>query len=400
MIKKSVCLLLIIFFMTVVISFLISLINAGKHFDIRANFSKELFVAPSLAHWGQRAITSIRAIRDGKVLERIHILDLEGIYSVEYETDYVIIMIVGDSPLSIKGLHSWGIYLLKPTVKEMTLVNTDSDLVQTNEHGSSELILLLDSRLQSLPVFQTTIISPIKISSIRHQGRFFLFDDKSAFSDAAKGPIVSFSDLSKDFTNSISINANLLPFNDLDKPIIINPLNDFKFVTFDSLGQIHSSPVYKGALMRSECHVALAQPSFDSKLEGQGRYTDIGCKVPSHITIKGEVLDYIKFSDWDGEVKIDTGLIYKEKNVDWLIKDAVTPILTIDLQPLNPNKILIKTNIKARVKSLFINSKNTQNFKLNFIKNLVSIWSNRYFAGIVIAILGGLILYWLKLKRE
>lgn len=385
--KKSIYLLLLIISLTFTIAFFESLLNNRKSFELQADFHKVISVYPS-------ALALLQEKMEDLKLDEA--MELEGIYSIEYKSDYAQLLIMGE-PISIRGLYSIQVHLAEDSVISR---NLNQDFLQAGSYEQSEVMLLEDQRLEA-PFYSVVIMGPIKIFSEKHQGEFFLFN-KAALSETTGTPNISFDDFNKNLSMPISVSANLLPFDALGA-ILIMPMNDFKVILTDDSGQALSSPVFRGQLMRMEnFHFISARPWLDSKLEGQAKEmfgSVLG--VPCEATIKGELVNLITLKNFDGEFKIGKeSTSQKEKNIQWKIINAKSPLISVNLQSLKPQQVLVEIQFRGRVGDFIVDNKSIRDFDAHFIKNLCSIWSNPYLIGLLGALYAALILSWIQTKKN
>lgn len=384
MIKRLMYLLIGTVILTIVIASFGSLLSTRKAFDLQANFHKTIAVAPSTAWLLQEYdIGTNDAIK------------IDGIYSMEYESDYAQLNIKGKQ-IVIRDLLSIQVHLAKDNlVKDM-----ERDLLQANTYEHSEVLFLEHQQIPDF--FSTVVIGPIKISSDKHRGELYL-PNIAVLSETVETPKVFFYDFNKNLSDLVAVNAILRPFDDPRKVLVVMPMNDFKVILTDSSGQTRSSPVFRGQFMRmKDFHFISARPWLDSKLEEQAEeMINPVLGVPSKITIKGESVNSIKLKGFDGEFKIEREAITQnERNVQWEIRGAESPLITVNMQTLEPQQVLVEVQFRAQVRDLIVDNRSVRGFSEHFAKNLLSIWSNPYLVGILSTVYAALILYWVtKTKR-
>lgn len=374
MIKKAGFLLLFLILLSVIIAFLWSI--QTKELNLQVEFNKEISILPSVSSFLQSTMQSQKNLN--------HIIEIEGLYSVEYDAPFA--MLTNDEPMTLKNLHGIEVNeIFSGTINE-------TDVMNAGNYETSEIKLL---PLEDNGLFEFFIDNQVKISSDKHDGTIFLFD--KAIPNAFKGqPSIALSDIN--FTSSVHYNANLIPSDNTSKKVIFAPLNDFKVILNDGRNK-QTSRVFKGMWRKEDYNLIYGRPWL-TDLSAQSNYSILsGLGIPSTVTIDGESLSSATFLGFHGWYKIDDDKVVNENGVyDWEIKDVESAKIILDTKSQETSKVLVKVQFQGKASDLIINNKSLLKSEHNFIKNLFYIWSNSIFQGILISLLSIIAGAWLERK--
>lgn len=338
-------------------------IHDNKGLNMQAEFNKEISVSP----------TAFSFLMSPKYVPN-NIIEMRGMYSTKYKAPSVVLMT--DEPMSIRDLRNIEVHH-----------NSFSGLLnKTDELNASyyEQSLVLLAPIKD-DIFGMEIVGEIETSQGNHNGSFFLSGD--AIPKYNGEPTVFLRDVN--FTNAVNFSMDLLPYNDLIKPAIIMPYNDFSIFTQNN-DDMRISQTFKGTWNIEDYYSIYGRPWFTVVTGQPNKFYFANLGVPSEVTIKGDSLSSIKFFGFNGWYKVgdEEEIIHEKGILNWEIKEAKSSTIILKMTSQNPSKVLINIQYQGKADEIILNNINLRSFPVQFKKNLLSIWNMELFLIILAVLLG------------
>ena len=405
MVKKSLCFLLIIAFLTIFAALLWTVFRSTGSIDLRANFSKSIPVASSAAallgrRLGQRledlTFQGLKSDLDsGRITSISYCFEIEGSYAVTYESDYAQLTITGE-PIIIKNLPLMQVHQVTHPILSKP---TDHDLLKSDSYQASKVELLkAQINDEELPFFSVVVLGPVKFITDKHQGKLSL-DDQATHSTKMGSPTVSLSDFKKQATTYVPVHGVLLPSDIPSQRYFLMPMNNFRITVTSTSGETTISQVFLGQLMRlTDFHFISSRRSFSSMLDAKATdLIDHALGVPCKVTVVGDSINSMTLSGFNGELKdLRCGKTWQESNAEWHLSGIKSSSIIAEISPNDSRHVFVRLDFRGKVMNLIVDKKNLLGFASQFTNNLFSIWANPYLVGIIGVVYTVLILKWIK----
>ncbi len=384
--KKLAYLTIIILSLPFFIALILSVSSSNELFDLHAEFSKVILVAPSSASILQELFFQNKNIINNKAIE------IDGNYSINYESRSTKLL-VSKGPMILKDLQRVQVHQIE-TFQNATN-NADIGLIDVGSSSEMSDVQFIQNDDNLYGVY---INGPIDISSPIHEGTFFLLAEAVPFNETGIPSVLFIDD---NFTKTVTINAILNPSDDPAQRTTIMPDNNFEIRQNNDKNLIQSSTVFKG-LLNTDYNFITARTLYTSRLDSQSDHFILsGLGLPSMIGIDGESINSVRINGFTGWYQIfDDDTIQKIGSQNWEIRDVKKSNVTIEVKSAGESsEVLVKVNFKGKVGNLIINDKELRNFKTNFLRNLFVIYTNSYYEGILILVIGLLLGSWFKERQ-